>query len=169
MSARFEPPLDLTKPGNPTGYFTGLPRSPESLLRVVEILHPETAGRYQKRDVTGDGVDETFCNFFVRDALACMGVGVPRVRANDLCAWLSNSSDWRQVVASEALERAAAGFPVVAGWVNPKGGSGHVALCIPTPAGRFGVWIAQAGKSNFNAAAVAQGFGRVVVSYWTHN
>ena len=105
------PPLDLSLLAIPPRTYTRSNRSPEALRDVVAQLDPEHAERYRRRDVTGDGIDETFCNFFVRDALHALGVPTPKLRANELADWLAVSEEWRAVDAHEADLRATRGAP----------------------------------------------------------
>lgn len=144
-------------------------RSPEALRDVVAQLAPEKSRRYQRRDVDGNGTMETFCNFFVRDALAGLGIHLPKMRANEMVDFFAKAKDWREVFAFEAAARASAGFPVVVGWKNPNGPVGHVGLVMPTVPGQHGVRMAQAGRTNFSNGTVGQGFGDLPVRYWAHD
>lgn len=158
------------------------PRSPEAMAEVCELLiDPEHNALYQRRDITGDGKDETFCNHVVHDATALLGCPVPKVLAREQLAWLkgegSATHGWRKVEPAVAIAEAARGCPVVVGWVNPelatdKNGKpkhdangnpiwkpSHVAMVRKPPPGESGVWITQAGAKNFNLAKLVQGFG----------
>lgn len=146
-----------------------LSRSPEALRDVVAQLNPEKSRRYQRRDVDGNGTAETFCNFFLRDALAGLGIQLPKMRANEMFDYFSRSTDWRAVQSYDAAVAASAGFPTVAAWKNPSGGPGHVGLVMPTIRGQNGIRLAQAGRTNFSNGTVGQGFGGYPVSYWTHD
>lgn len=156
-----------------------LPRSPEALTALVEKLDPERNPLWRKRDVTGDGIDETFCNQFLHDALELLEAPVPKgMLARQQVEWLASdvgkAHGWREVEREEAFHSANRGEVVVAGWLNPsKRASGtyrpsHVALCIPT---RFGLelQIAQAGGSNFNAGSLTRGFGHGVKVRFFHH
>lgn len=142
-------------------------RSPANLVDIVDQLDPAGAERYRRRDVDSNGTLDTFCNFFVRDALASLGVHVPKLRANQLCGFFVTALDWRAVTQHEAVMRACSGYPTVAGWVNPKGGPGHVALMIPSVRADVPL-CAQAGARNFASGTIALAFGNLPVSYWTH-
>lgn len=146
-------------------------RSATRLALVVAQFAPEFARRYRRRDLNGDDKDETFCNFFVVDVARAMGCPLPQVLANDLFAWLNElsarSGPWRLVEADEAQRRADEGQFVVAGWFNRNGGSGHVAVLVPS-LGEDGVWVAQAGLTNFLRGPVASGFGSRPVAYFAH-
>jgi len=144
----------VSRPGN---------RSPGALLAIAELLAPQA--RYQRRDVTGDNVDETFCNFFAREALRGLGVDLPRLRANELAEYLHGpvalGHDWAWINVWVAKALAEAGFPVLALQRNPTG-PGHVALLMPPrtdPERALNrVWIAQAGATNFAHGRLQQGF-----------
>lgn len=138
-------------------------RTPAALHQVAEAL--ATQERYMKRDVTGDHVDETFCNFFVREALRMLGISIPRMRANDFAAWFSGRPDWAALplwVGKPLVER---GYVIVATQQNPAG-AGHVALLMPPKSDldrdwaeqNRSAWIAQAGRSNFAYGHLFQGF-----------
>ncbi len=161
------PPLDLAQVAVPPRVYPST-RSPEALLDVVAQLDPARSLRYQRRDVDGDGRPETFCNFFLRDALNALGVKTPKLVANELVRYLNEAESWVACFAAAAAERAAAGFPTVAGWANPRPRlPGHVALVVPSL--EPGVRIAQAGRVSFNDGPVTQGFGALPVLYWTHD
>lgn len=131
----------------------------------------EAQGRYTKRDVTGDGIDETFCNFFVRDVLAALGVMVPRLRANDLCDWLAVSEDWTGISEWVGRDLVKVGRPVIAAWKNPAPKrSGHVALLVPSKneLDRDTTFIAQAGISNFIYGRLEAGFGTFKPLFYAH-
>lgn len=148
-----------------------LRRSPAALLGVVSALFVDTAPRYKRRDITGDGAPETFCNVFVRDFCDAMGVRLPRpMRANDIISWLTEEhlrGDWSTVDEAAAVAAADAGKVVIAGWYNRNGGSGHLAVVLPS-LGEPGVHIAQAGVTNFSRGKLASGFGTKPVTFWAH-
>ena len=148
-----------------------LPRSPDNLLDVVRGLKVETAEKYRKRDVTGDGKPETFCNLFLHDATVLLECPVPLMLANDQLTWLDAQGvkwGWGRVDLAEAQRRADNGCPVVVGWRNPAG-HGHIALAVPTPPGEDGLHVAQAGSINFTQRPVGRGFGLATpVHFWAH-
>lgn len=163
------PPVDLTQVAVPPRVYPS-ERSPEALLDVVAQLDPARSLRYQRRDVSGDGRPETFCNFFLRDALNALGVKMPKAVANELVRYFNEAETWAPCFAHAAAERASAGFPTVAGWANPTPRlPGHVALVLPTHPGAHGVRIAQAGRVCFNDGELTQGFGGLPVLFWTHD
>jgi hypothetical protein len=135
-------------------------RSPEAIERIVAQLDPVKNPRYQKRDIDGDGDLETTCNFFARDALSLLGVGIPQMLANDLCEWFGSPSamadGWMKFDQLPASMRASLGYPTIA---CCRGAShGHIALLVP-PRGAPGAWIAQTGSVNFSHGSLAKGFG----------
>jgi hypothetical protein len=145
---------------DPKVTLTCRPRSPEAVADAVALVDPERNPDLQRRDVTGDGVPETFCNIMIHDVTALLECPVPRVRANDQLKWLrAGNGGWEKVTPAEALNRATKGLPVVVGWFNPKGHPGHIALVRATPAGQHGLWIAQAGRTNFSLGTLYEGFG----------
>jgi hypothetical protein len=149
-----------------------VPRSPEALCSVVVLLDVERNPVYKRRDVTGDRVPETWCNTFVADATACLGVPVPRLLANDMVRWLDGpagiANGWGRLTLHRAEVLACHGYPVIIGWENKKG-HGHVALGVPTPAGHTGLHVAQAGVNNFSSRPVLKGFGLVDFHCWGHD
>jgi len=155
-----------------------LPRSPEALKTLVEKLDPARNPLWKKRDLTGDGVDETFCNQFLEAALELLEVPVPRgMLARAQIEWLASdvgqAHGWQEVKRGPAFTAANKGQPVVVAFVNPEkraDGSwkpSHVALAVPTPVGSE-LLIAQAGLANFNSLPLSRGFGRKEVRFFTH-
>lgn len=144
-------------------------RTVGDLLHVVTSLAVESNPRYQRRDVTGDGVPETFCNYFVRDALRALDVHVPPMLVNDLYDWLRDvgpSEGWTLCGQATAAFRASLGFPTVA--AVKAAGHGHIALLVP-PRTLQGTWIAQAGRTNFSHGSLASGFGQLAPTFFTHD
>lgn len=146
-------------------------RNPYVLELAIAALKVETNPRYRRRDVTGDGVPETWCNHFAHDVAKSLGIGLPLRLANAQHAWLKSDTakmlDWRQASAEEAQAAADRGEFVVAVWTNPAGAHGHIAVVVPSK-GQPGVWIAQAGASNFGREPLALGFGRLVPEFFAH-
>lgn len=148
-------------------------RSPGALHAAADFLAVQR--RYVRRDVTGDAVDETFCNFFLREGLRMLSLDVPRMKANDLVDWFGDArgrdSGWVQVVPWIARALADAGCPTAACWKNVPGRPGHVALVMPprheTERG-LRVWIAQAGAATFAHGTLQQGFGNLPVTFFAH-
>ena len=173
-------PLGLDSPGKRVTTSTRMNRDAARLMAIVAEHLFRGFARYAKRDVTGDGIDETFCNLLVQDVCEAMGVTVPRnTRANALVQWLASPAaaafDWEVLSLATEAEADAAhvaqrmadeGQLVLAGWVNPSG-PGHIAVVIPS-LDEPGVWIAQAGRTNFTRGTLQTGFGGRAVTYFAH-
>lgn len=166
-------PVDLRTQVEAPLTSTRLNRSAARLAFVVAQFLVEVAPRYQRRDVTGDGSPETFCNFFVREVLRALGVQVPEgLRANALHAWLAQQASlgvtpgWERVPQHVAQRAADEGMVVVAAWPNPSG-PGHMAVLVPS-LGEAGVWVAQAGLTNFTRGLLQHGFGSVQPDFFVH-
>lgn len=162
-----------------------LPRSADNLTVMVALAEVETAERYRKRDLTGDDRPETFCNIFVSDVTRWIGAEIPHdlpetrvtehgdritihrwqdVRAN--AEWLrAGNGGWRACSAAEASEAAEHGRPAVVLWDPPARAHGHIALLVPSR-GEGGVWIAQAGATNFSRGRLVRGFGNAAPLEW---
>lgn len=159
-------------------------RNPDVLERIVRQFEVERSPRYKVEDVNGDGRSETWCNLFVSDVTAALGCPVPRVltkagsfrwfRADDQCEWFRRDGyavhGWQQVDASVARMKAQTGNPVVACWRSLSVHTpSHVAIVMPSH-GAPGVWIAQAGGSNFSRGPLESGFGKLSpVYFWSHD
>ena len=137
-------------------------RSPARLMAIVAEHHLRGFARYMPRDITGDGVPETFCNLFAQDVSEAMGVLLPRnTRANQLARWLATLGErvgWGMVGSHVAQRMADEGQLAVSIWVNQSGGPGHIAVLVPS-LGEPGLWIAQAGAANFTRQSIVSGFG----------
>lgn len=139
------------------------PRSPEAVAKAVAEIDPENNPHLQKRDITGDGIDETFCNWFVAMVTMLLGCAVPKILARLQIEWLrAGNNGWYHVTDVQAVEAANRGEPVVVGWMNPDPKrSSHVALVRATPKGKVGIFISQAGRKNFNLIELERGFGEL--------
>lgn len=151
----------------------------ESLIRQIESFNVTTNDKY----LPGDG--KTWCNIFASDVASSMGAELPRairqngkvvdyMQANEMVAWLNGSYNafdvptgpdvgWQSVDAATAAQMANDGHVVVAGWINPTGGHGHMAVVRPgsdTSGNLSGIRIAQAGRHNYENATLTQGFGK---------
>ena len=167
IAAALDPPL-RNAPGA---------RSATNLLAVVAQFLLEVSPRYHPRDLDDDGHQETMCNVFLSDVTAALGCPVPRgdarkwLRANDQIDWLRSDAavlaGWRETTAQTGAARAFVGFPTVVTFKAPSG-SGHVALLVPTPPGRTGAYVAQAGRRCSSRLSLAGGFGDLPVQFWTH-
>lgn len=151
-------------------------RSAARLALLVSTMRVETAEKYRRRDVTGDGIPETWCNVFAADVCERMGAPIPLVKANDQHAWLLNEvgpgnftpPHWERCDAHTAQAMADQGCLAVASWANPvAGGHGHIAILMPS-LGEPGVWAAQAGAVNFTRELLQRGFGAIAPDYFVH-
>jgi hypothetical protein len=138
------------------------------------MLNPAVNPEFQPHDVTGDGAPETFCNVFVRKLLLLLGLGIPAELANELHDWFLRGNGralgWSEVTSWQAKVLADVGYPVVAVWKNPSGPHGHVALVVPTPAGKFGIHTAQAGVRCWSCEPIElAGLGAMSYSYFSHS
>lgn len=144
-----------------------LPRSSELLIRAIMARDPEHNPFYFRRDLNGDGIPETMCNFLVRDLCGDLGAAIPNARANDMLAWIDSPlgrlEGWKRASFESAKLAAGRGEVVIVGWVNPKGHPGHVAIMRDEKG-----HIAQAGRQNFNSDTITKGFGGLPVVYFTH-
>jgi hypothetical protein len=145
-------------------------RSPERLLSIIAEHHFRGHTRYTPRDVTGDGIADTWCNLFAQDVCEAMSVMLPRhMRANELAAWLTTKAhefDWEGVTPHIAQRMADEGQLAVACWTNPDG-PGHIVVLVPS-LGEPGEWCAQAGGSRFTRGTIAQAFGSKSVLFFGH-
>ena len=143
------------------------PRSPATYVATLATLDVEHAESYRAgRLIPGT----TWCNLYLSDGCAALGVGMPFVLANDQCDWLHSpmaaQRGWVALVDSSSAKAAAElGQPTVAVWKNP-GSHGHVAFVIPS--GRPGIHISQAGRVNYASAPLSWGFGEHTPAFFTH-
>jgi hypothetical protein len=58
--------------------------SPTDTSKILDAIFKVNAGHpyYRKRDITADGVAETFCNWFVADVLDQLRINLPRLDAS---------------------------------------------------------------------------------------
>jgi hypothetical protein len=150
-------------------------RSPSRYLEVVKQFDVENNPRYKVRDTSGDGKPDTFCNIFLWDVTRAMGCEIEHwwdgkeLSANGVADWLVKEGSrygWQDVGLLGAADQAARGRPTIAVWKNP-GGTGHVAVVVPTGNGQL--QIAQAGRLNFFDKPLRSGFGDHPVKFYTHN
>lgn len=145
-------------------------RTPWFLISVLWQFSITTALRWKKRDVTGDGVPETFCNFFTVAFCTAMGVLLPQLRANELFDWFSSdeakSAGWELATEHAAQAMANEGMVAIAVWKNPEG-PGHIAPLVPALT-EPGTWIANVGATNFERGLLAWGFGSRQPLFFVH-
>lgn len=134
-------------------------RHPDLLLRVLAQFDVENNPRYRAEN------GNTYCNVLVADALDALCVppshwwNGAELSANGLGAWFrkhGRTYGWTRADVDHARAAANAGRPVVAVWENP-GGTGHVAMVLPTESGPL--HIAQAGRHNLWDRPISEGFG----------
>lgn len=166
---------DISADVTPPDISTCEARSPEALERIVAQFRVRTAERYKVRDIDKNGRKDTFCNIFVSDVTRALEAEIPHnvggiwqdVRRN--AKWLRDdeSHNWGSCTAEQAQAAADAGRPAVVVW-DPSYATGHIALVVPSH-GSPGVWIAQAGASNFERAPLSRGFGNAKpLEYFCH-
>jgi hypothetical protein len=162
-------------------------RLARTLDMVIDSLELGRSPRYQARDLTGDGVDETFCNIALWDFSRAMTCEIPHwaladgsiarpnaknareLRVDDTLTWLDQhgrSHGFMPVSYETARVYALAGRFASVWWRNPNPKrSGHVAFFRSN-----GAEIAQAGRSSFGRGTIAQGFGSSSpLVWWVHD
>ncbi len=130
--------------------------------------------RYTPHDVTGDGIDDTFCNVLAQDVAEAMGILLPRhMRANELHAWLLGAGNayalgtlWEKSDAHTGMAMADQGCLAIASYANPLG-PGHMSVFVPS-LGEAGVWTAQAGRLLFTRELLQRGFGAIAPDVFVH-
>jgi hypothetical protein len=180
-----EEPRPMTAPASGAAYPIGARR----ILAAVDHVNPEQ-WYYQKHDITGDDVPETFCNWFVVDVLDVLGVPLPRYTLADdagdyvrphplygydksktkpysataLNQYLIRGGDghWGAVSRAEAVTRANQGTAVVVSI------PGHIGLVIPGGQGEA-VRIAQAGRICGKNLKLEVGFGHSNVQFFSYS
>lgn len=162
-------PLGLDSPG---AFLRCLPhqRSPARLTAIIGEHFFRGYLRYSRRDVDGDGYDETFCNVVTQDVAEAMHATLPRhMRANDIAKWLRElgpAHGWSVVSERVAQMAADRGSFCLASTVNPKG-PGHLAMLVPS-LGEPGTWVAQAGRTNFTRGPLRAAFGGLEPDFFVH-
>ncbi len=110
--------------------------------------------KYAMRDVTGDGIPETFCNIALnRIAKEAFGyTGFENKMANAIYAMLKEGGPWKSVTGEQAAQMAGQNALVVA--AQPAKAHGHVAVIVPEKMAFSGKWkkmvpvCANVGKKN---------------------
>ena len=153
---------------------------PSRLKGVLLALNVEQSPRYKpghKLDAKGGLVPAssvTWCNVYVTDIIAAMGVSAPRhwvtssgepaaigkgveLSANRLIAWFDKHGaryGWMRSDSRTAQEAARRGHLVIVGWSNPKPAlPGHVSVVLGPDR------ITSAGRRNFYECTVKESFG----------
>lgn len=160
-------------------------RSAASLDAVIDALNLDQSVRYRARDVTGDGIDETFCNIAMWDFSRAMNCEIPHwirpdgsianahekgareLRINDTMTWLDQhgaAHGFVKVDGAAARLYALTGAFASVWWRNPTGRAGHAAFLRSD-----GVTIAQAGRRSFSRGTIREGFGNISpLVWWVH-
>lgn len=110
----------------------------------------------------GTSLRATFCNCYVSVVTAAMGCAIPPKLANKQNAWLKSSgraTGWVPCNREAAEDFSNRDYTVVASWVNPTGGPGHIAVCVPTPPDGEGLWVSSAGQNNHVRCSLEKSFG----------
>jgi hypothetical protein len=160
-------------PRNPIQTFTE--RSPENYAAALHQFNVKEDERYRP------WLKKTWCNIFVWDGTRALGCEIPHwfdpatghptkpfvggeMTANMMGAWFEEfgvAHGWSRIPGPDADARGAAGFPTVAQWSNPTGGSGHVAFLVGEGQ------VHQAGAVN-GVYDIRHVFGDRLFNCWTH-
>jgi hypothetical protein len=142
-------------------------RSQDRYREVLSQFNVKTNPRYTARP-DAQGRLQTYCNIFVADATKALGCEIDHwwlgkeLNANAVHDWLEkigSSYGWIVCDGYRAVLAATQGHPAVVVWKNPQGGSGHVAMVLPSTGQE--IRIAQAGRNNLFDAPLKDGFGNV--------
>ena len=126
-----------------------MPRTRGNLLAILSLFDVENEPKWQRRDVTGDGKPETFCNQAVHAACEVLEAPIPLKLANDYATWFpgeeGQQAGWVACNSVQAAEFAEMGFPTVG--VLAAVGHGHIVMAVPAIDGS-GLHTWQAGRTN---------------------
>jgi len=156
-----------------------------AIINAVNKVNPDQ-WYYRPRDITGDRINETFCNWFAADVLDQLGVPIPRngpsagsytkphpiygtntpnkpFGTDQLLNFFNGGGNglWEKVSAADAVSSANNGQVVLAS------NAGHIAVVIPGGSGS-NVRIAQAGATNGKDMSVDTGFGSQTRYYFRY-
>lgn len=139
-------------------------------LKMVLDQFPLNAERYRCRDVTGDLLPETFCNFFTRDVARAMSAPLPENKtANEIHGMLHAGSvpGYRQVTEAEAVWCLELGQMVVCIARNEHG-PGHMTPAREASEGT--IYVDHVGRHNAKKIPLEVAFGPLAkdVEYWIH-
>ncbi|MBD2121870.1 S8 family serine peptidase [Trichocoleus sp. FACHB-262] len=162
----------------------------QRIIDAVNRVNPDQ-WFYRPRDITGDGNNETFCNWFAADVFELLGVRLPingtqlmtkphplygrqdhskPISAEGLYSFFNRGGGsygdrwwgkWQRVSAADATTLANQGKAVVASYI------GHIAVVIPGGSAT-NVRIAQAGARNSRDMSVSEGFGLQTPLYFVY-
>ena len=164
----------------------------QSSNRILDAIFKVNAEHpyYKARDITDDGIKETFCNWFVADVLDKLDISLPRLDASagsypephpvygfntpfkPFAAEMlfkffvnengSTTGKWKELTTnSAAVSKAQTDHVVVASYGGRPGRQGHIAIVRPDSSGSD-VMIAQAGRISSNNLPLTSGFGSVI-------
>jgi len=174
-NAPWMPTCPVTKGGLST-------RSPEAYLTIIDQFLVDVRERYRPRE------GKTYCNIFVWDVTSALGAEIPhwmsptgapagpdvpfasRVTINQMRNWLVDRGakyGWTRVSVTDAIARAARGFPTVA-FRESVEGSGHAAMLLPLYSSGGEPLVAQAGGRCFSRGRLSEAFGDKAPEFWTH-
>jgi hypothetical protein len=156
---------------------------------VIDQFGVDGNPRYAPRVLPYSTKTQTFCNVFVTDVMAAMGVILPHwvdargnpaqpaapgsveLNANGTVNWLNTHGHrygWNRITDTQAQEHANSGHPVIAG----QSPLGHVAVVRPGTLTAKGPAIAQAGAQTTNKTTVGSifvnGHKDKLVQYWVN-
>jgi hypothetical protein len=150
-------------------------KSVSFIIKKLNVLNK----KYKARDVTGDGKNETWCNYFVNDVAMQLGCedfnGDPfPLLANAMVDFMDRDTHgWQELDPDEAQREANRGAFVLAGWKAHHTHHGHVCIVIPgklTWSKQFGDDVplcANVGTGNFYGRPVSYAFRQhMVPRYW---
>ena len=136
-------------------------RSGEVYREVMEALDVENNVRYQEGFNPYWGFSSTMCNVYVWDVLTAMDCQLPSTEyfgCGAMRDWMASpagaEAGWVEVDQATAIAMANKGYPTVAADTVGE----HVAMVSPQHDGDIGVYLSQAGASNFNYGAQANGW-----------
>lgn len=138
-----------------------LARSGPNLTAVLAALDVENNPAWKRRDVTGDGLPETFCNQAVEAACKALECQLPPgFLASQQIEWLDSAAGrdkaWEECSAHRAAIRAELGYPVIVGIrLQPHA---HIGMVVPAIGGD-GLHVWAAGHTNFSNTPIEKSFG----------
>ena len=122
--------------GSSSGGETTEPNKPSNKKTVNEIQTAAQAAVNNVVDKYGmeNGTFAPHCNAGVSEAFRLLynDNALSNMNANSMITyWTSHPEAWEEVSMQDAQILANQGYFVVAGWINPTGGSGHVVVIVP--------------------------------------
>lgn len=141
------------------------------MLEIVELIdacceaYDDPA--FKPRDTSGDGINETFCNFAVRSIASAVGYHhfPPDAMANQMIDFMASSPDWVEIQMDQAQDSANHGRLIIA--TQKAAGHGHICVVRPGIEAYSSKWerkvpkVINVGKTNFIARGVNFAFQTV--------